>query len=127
MPGANVRGDDPAKDKLAERRREGVRGDMSPIRYWCVTVAGNGERLTLPVYCTSLRVAMTIELNLPRMLAEIAPRDEFKVLAERVEPPVNPEWPVWTRVSTRRMTRDLSMLVRELDLGRLSARCGTSS
>ena len=100
---------------------------MSPIQCWCVMVEGCGERLTLPVYCTSLRVAMTIELNLPRMLAEIAPRDEFKVLAERAEPLVSPEWPVWARVSTRRMTRDLPLLVRELGLGRLSARCRMSS
>lgn len=85
---------------------------MQPIRYWCVTVRRRGESRTVPVYCTSRRVAETVALNLPRHLEATQEGTPCKTTVRVAEAkrPFDSSWPVWQQVTSNRMVNGLRQL-----------------
>ena len=86
---------------------------LSTDRFWCVVVKTRGKKLTLPVCCGSMRVAETVALNVSRYL----PAVKKSVGVVEVPSAVDPSWPVWSVVTSRRMTVELERIARQVVRG----------
>ena len=86
---------------------------LSTDRLWCVVVKTRGKKLTLPVCCGSMRVAETVALNVSRY----SPAGKKSVGVVEVPSAVDPSWPVWAVVTSRRMTVELERIARQVVRG----------